>query len=153
MIRFLAVSAVLALAACGLDAPPPQSAPVASVPGSAPQVATNARRSANGRGAVLRVTKLDQMARSHAQDLVRNNRFSHAGTDGSDLIDRADRVGYRYCFIAENIAKGQPDLESVMTSWMNSPGHRRNMLDPRATELGFAQAGDIWVMVLGSSNC
>lgn len=153
MIRIFAVLLVIFMTGCGTDFAQKPFDTVEVSSGTAPQTATNAQRAANGRGPVMRVATLDAMARAHAEDLQRNNLFSHRGSDGSGLGLRAGRVGYRFCFIAENIAKGQFNLNDVMAGWMASPGHRRNLLDSRATQLGFAQAGNVWVMVLGAPGC
>lgn len=63
-------------------------------------------------------------------------------------------VGYGYCRLAENIAKGQRSLAEVMRSWANSPGHRRNMTLRDVTEAALVRTSDdVWVMVLGLPGC
>ena len=80
--------------------------------------------------------------------------FSHAGSDGSDIGARLDRIGYGWCAAAENIAKGHSSVTEVLDGWRASPGHRRNMLNREVTEMGLAQAaGNHWVMVLGRPGC
>lgn len=103
----------------------------------------------------LRVNvNLERVAELHGRDMVRNRFFSHSGSDGSDIGDRALRVGYRYCVIAENIAQGHRSARDVAKGWMKSPGHRRNMLDRSVTEIGVTRGqGNTWVMVLGSQSC
>lgn len=103
----------------------------------------------------LRVsTNLERVAELHGRDMIRNRFFSHAGSDGSDIGDRALRAGYRYCVIAENIAQGHRSARDVAKGWMKSPGHRRNMLDSSVTEIGVTRGqGNTWVMVLGSRSC
>jgi uncharacterized protein YkwD len=56
--------------------------------------------------------------------------------------------GYQACVVAENIARGQGDIRSVMADWMTSPGHRANILNPQVTQYGFAGAGSVWVLVV-----
>lgn len=97
---------------------------------------------------------LERAARRHARDMARKGFFDHAGSDGSDVMERARRAGYDACMVAENIAKGQRSLEEVMTDWMASPGHRRNMLRGGVTEYGLVRGDDdIWVLVLGRDGC
>jgi uncharacterized protein YkwD len=61
---------------------------------------------------------------------------------------RVRRAGYQACLVAENIARGQSDIRSVLADWMTSPGHRSNILNPQVTQYGFAGAGSVWVLVL-----
>ncbi|MFZ5962915.1 CAP domain-containing protein [Thalassococcus sp. BH17M4-6] len=112
----------------------------------------NGFRAGQGRAALQMSAKLQQMAQNHADDMARQNYFSHRGKDGSGLRQRARRVGYKHCKLAENIAMGQTSVDEVMNAWAGSTGHRRNMLLRRVKEFGLARApGDIWVMVLGRS--
>ena len=79
--------------------------------------------------------------------------MSHTGSDGSNPGDRIARAGYRFSAWAENVAMGYPDAASVMDGWMNSPGHRANILSGNVTEIGvgLAYAADgapYWTMVL-----
>ncbi|MEO9516283.1 MAG: CAP domain-containing protein [Paracoccaceae bacterium] len=113
--------------------------------------AVNAERSARGLAALTWDVELEQAAAWHAQDLHRTGRFSHDGSDGSNVLDRVTRSGFRACFAAENIAKGQPSLPSVMDSWMQSKGHQRNILSKRAKSVAVVLGKDnIWVMVLAA---
>ncbi|PIE12313.1 MAG: serine protease [Rhodobacterales bacterium] len=114
----------------------------------------NAFRGEQGMAHVSASRKLERVAEKHGADMARNGFFSHQGSDGSSISDRALRGGYRYCVIAENIAKGQRSLQQVMREWVNSPGHRRNMLLKRVSEAAVTRGpGDIWVMVLGHAGC
>jgi uncharacterized protein YkwD len=97
---------------------------------------------------------LERAARSHAEDMARNDFFSHTGSDGSEVSDRVSAAGYRWCIVAENIAKGQIDLIEVMQAWADSPGHRRNMLSAEVTQFAVARGPDfLWVMVLAAPGC
>lgn len=114
----------------------------------------NTLRADVGQGALTYSTHLEALAQTHANDMSSKGFFSHTGSDGSQLGDRARRAGYGFCFVAENIAKGQRSASEAMDGWIESRGHLRNMLDHRATEMGLAQApGAIWVMVLGRPGC
>lgn len=113
--------------------------------------AINDTRAAHGLAKLDWHAALETAARRHAQDLVRSNRFSHAGLDGSDVLARVTMAGFRACFAAENIAKGQSSLVEVMESWMGSRGHRRNILSKRAKFVSLVRAkDDVWVMVLAA---
>ena len=58
----------------------------------------------------------------------------------STLQDRASYVGYNYSWLGENIAEGFPDATTVMTGWMNSPGHKANILETNFTDIGVVVA-------------
>ncbi|MEN8919351.1 MAG: CAP domain-containing protein [Octadecabacter sp.] len=148
--RNLMLLAVLVLAACQ---PTPPSAPTltmtqASLPSNGMAAMINQQRAANGLGPITENGRLSQAARAHAQDMVTNDYFSHRGLDGSDLSTRARAAGYN-CVAAENIAWGQSSEGEVMTAWMNSAGHRRNILLGDAREFGIGRVNDHWVMLLG----
>jgi uncharacterized protein YkwD len=116
--------------------------------------AVNELRKTETRAPLSYSKALERIAEGHAEDMAKKDYFSHTGSDGSGIGDRARRAGYGYCFIAENIAKGQRSLDAVMEGWTRSEGHRRNMVDRKATEMGLARAeGNIWVMVLGAPGC
>ncbi|MEM9435095.1 MAG: CAP domain-containing protein [Pseudomonadota bacterium] len=118
-----------------------------------PAALINAYRSAKGRVDVRPNDTLSRIAARHATDLARTGRLSHTGSDGSSLGDRALRGGYRYCYVAENVAQGFRDINQVMAGWMQSPGHRRNMLARDAKEFGLSRVDNHWVLVLGRSGC
>jgi uncharacterized protein YkwD len=114
----------------------------------------NGLRAEQGISGVVPSEILEEIAMAHAMDMAENGFFSHTGSDGSSIGDRARAAGYGYCAIAENIAKGQKSLTEVMSSWAASRGHRRNMLNRNVTEYGLVRApGHIWVMVLGAQGC
>ncbi|MGB3200222.1 MAG: CAP domain-containing protein [Nodosilinea sp.] len=84
--------------------------------------------------------KLATAAQRHSQDMATSRRMSHTGSDGSTMRSRIDATQYAWSTIGENVAMGQPTAAAVMTAWMNSPGHRQNILNPAFTELGVGQA-------------
>ena len=128
---------------------PPRSKQVSTAGGALQSV--NAERRRRGLPALRWDGKLARAASGHAADMATNRYFSHKGRDGSALGDRLKRSGFVACFGAENIAVGQTSVEQVMREWMQSRGHRRNILDRRAEAVGVARAdGDYWVMVLGA---
>lgn len=114
----------------------------------------NTFRAEQGRGPLRLSNSLQKVAAAHARDMARKGYFGHTGSDGSTVGDRARRAGYDFCFIAENIAKGQGDVQAVLTGWAGSKGHRRNMLSREAKSFALIEApGRIWVMVLGRDGC
>src|SRR5262249_27305309 len=89
--------------------------------------------------------KLVKAARQHSADMADNKYFSHTGLDKSTPGTRIDQAGYDADKgWAENIAYGYPTPEAVMTGWMNSAGHRQNILDCglKALGVGVARAAD-----------
>lgn len=116
--------------------------------------AINAYRTAKGRAPVAYSRQLEAAALRHARDMARNNFVSHRGSDGSFITHRARAQGYRFCYLAENLAQGQANLNAVMSDWANSAGHRKNMLSRKATEFALVRVdGDFWVMMLGRPGC
>ncbi|MBW4707529.1 CAP domain-containing protein [Roseobacter sp. YSTF-M11] len=116
--------------------------------------ALNSFRAANNRAALSYSDLLETAALRHARDMAAWEFFDHRGSDGSDVAQRVSRTGYRWCVVAENIAKGQATLQEVMSGWANSRGHRRNMLSREVTEFALVEApGRIWVMVLAAPGC
>jgi uncharacterized protein YkwD len=100
---------------------------------------TNNQRVANGCGALRTDSRLTAAARAHSADMVTNNMFSHTGTDGSDFVARETRAGYSAAS-AENIAWGYPTAQAVVDGWMNSPGHRANILNCGSVAVGVGVA-------------
>ena len=78
------------------------------------------------------------VARAHSADMRDRGYFDHVDPEGLDPFDRAEQAGLTA--LAENIAVGQPDPAAVMADWMNSPGHRANILDCSLTHLGVGVA-------------
>lgn len=99
--------------------------------------------------------RLNAAARLHTEDMVRRGFFSHENPDGRQVWDRALAAGYRYRRVAENIATDQRGAVEVVDGWMNSPGHRRNILDGELTQIGVGHAlggshGITWTQVFGT---
>ena len=91
---------------------------------------------------------LQAAAQAHAEYLSQTGGLGHVGPDGSSAQTRAERAGYRACVIAENVARGQPDVATVMADWMNSSGHRANILNAQVTQYGLGRSGSVWVLKL-----
>jgi uncharacterized protein YkwD len=90
-------------------------------------------------------------ARVHSLDMLEREFFDHVNPDGETPFDRMARAGYAYTAAAENIAQGQISADEVMSSWMSSPGHCRNIMDPHFTEIGVGVAdGAHWTQTFGT---
>lgn len=92
----------------------------------------------------------------HSRDMAKNGTSGHAGSDGSQSSDRAERQGYEYALIAENVAAGQKSWDEVFKAWQDSPGHNKNLLLKDATEFGISliyepDTGYVtyWTMLMG----
>jgi uncharacterized protein YkwD len=93
--------------------------------------------------------QLYSAAQNHTVDMVNQRKMSHTGSDGSNVGTRVKRSGYQYSSIAENVAQGQRSPSQVVNSWMDSPGHRQNILNPNYTEIGVGYANNYWTQVFG----
>ncbi|MCF2870001.1 CAP domain-containing protein [Octadecabacter sp. G9-8] len=140
--------AVLALSACQPAVETSTNAVPVVVPQGQIGALLNSERAAQGLGALSEDVNLSRAAQAHAQDMVTQGYFSHEGRNGSSFVQRAQAAGYP-CVAAENIANGQLSEAAVMTGWMNSSGHRRNILLPDATEFGIGRVNNMWVLMLG----
>ncbi|MFE1318362.1 CAP domain-containing protein [Kitasatospora phosalacinea] len=96
----------------------------------------NSERAKAGCGPLAANAKLATAALRHSEDMAARNFFDHTNPDGAGPQQRIDAVGYAWSGWGENIARGQKDAVAVMDSWMNSSGHRANILNCKFTELG-----------------
>jgi uncharacterized protein YkwD len=112
----------------------------AATGGAEAQVLTlvNAQRAAVGCGAVAADEGLAAVARAHSEDMRDGAFFAHVNLDGLDPFDRAAQADLTAR--AENIAQGQQDANAVMKAWMQSSGHRANILNCGLTRLGVGVA-------------
>ncbi len=115
---------------------------------------TNEARRTNG-VAPLRVNgQLTRIAEERARDMLKKQYFGHVAPDGGSYPDVARTVGYRYKCLSENIASGEfASNQSLIDGWMQSPGHRKNLLSTDVDEIGIAavrgslKGEDTWVAV------
>ncbi len=97
----------------------------------------NQERQAQGLPALQVHASLQAAARAHSADMICNDFFSHTGSDGSQPWDRATRYGYSWTWIGENLFMGTGISPStVVQGWMNSSGHRANILASEAVHIG-----------------
>ncbi|PSM40662.1 stress protein [Streptomyces dioscori] len=116
---------------------------------------TNAERAAAGLPPLAEDPLLTRAAQAHSADMVARAFYSHTAPDGSEPWDRAAAAGSPRRTIGENIACGQRSPAEVVRGWMDSPGHRANILKPAFTHLGvgFAgggPAGTYWTQLFGA---
>ncbi len=98
---------------------------------------------------------LAEAARVQANYLLKKKKLTHTGSNGSSVDSRVKKLGYNWRFVGENLAKGQETIDEVIKSWMLSPGHRKNILNPDYKEFGAAVVMDkdgqlIWAQVFGT---
>lgn len=97
---------------------------------------TNAERKKAGCGALRTNSALAKAAEAHASDMVNKHYFAHDSQDGRSPFDRMKAAGFKGGAMAENIAVGYTSPAAVVKGWMNSPGHRANILNCSYTMLG-----------------
>jgi len=115
----------------------------------------NAERAKAGCGNLSAHSKLTIAAQRHSEDQAAHRNMAHEGSDGSNVGTRVTRAGYTWRAVAENVAMGYRTPEAVMQGWMNSPGHRRNILNCtyRHLGVGVAEGGGslYWTQVFAAS--
>ncbi|MGY1703238.1 CAP domain-containing protein [Geodermatophilus sp. SYSU D00697] len=151
------------------EEPADEPAAARAEPAAAPRVAAAAPADPTAEGQVLALVNearadagcaplvadgaLAAVARAHSADMRDRDYFSHTTPEGLSPFDRADQAGVGHAR-AENIAYGQPDAAAVMEDWMNSSGHRANILDCELTTLGVGVAegpgGPWWTQLFGA---
>lgn len=148
-------------AAAPAPAAPAQPAAPAPEPAAAPSPAAgmsaegaevlrlvNVQRVQAGCAELRADPQLTAAAQLHSEDMSANNYMSHTSLDGRSAADRATAQGYT-SFSGENVAKGYRSAASVMEGWMNSPGHRANILSCSSVAIGVGVSGDAWTQVFG----
>ncbi|MFJ2828180.1 CAP domain-containing protein [Streptomyces sp. NPDC087263] len=116
---------------------------------------TNAERTATGLRPLAVDLLLTNAAQAHSDDMVARAFYSHTSPDGTQPWDRAAAAGSTRRSIGENIACGQRSPAEVVLGWMNSPGHRANILKPAFTHIGIGLAGGgrmgtYWTQLFGA---
>ncbi|GHU44957.1 hypothetical protein FACS1894111_12940 [Clostridia bacterium] len=125
-------------------APTPDPTPAPPAPTPAPEdpksliaqvvVLVNKERAANGLSPLTVDTNIESASAVRAEEISRL--FDHKRPDGRSCFTALDEAGVRYSGAGENIAAGQRTPEAVMKSWMDSPGHRANILNSNFTRIG-----------------
>jgi len=117
----------------------------------------NQERGKEGFPPLAEQSQLTQAARLHSQDMGCNQFFSHVSPTAGDVTTRVSAQGYSFSAIGENIAAGQTTPASVVQAWMNSTGHRANILNGSYTQIGVGyaylggeNAGVFWTLLVGA---
>jgi uncharacterized protein YkwD len=117
----------------------------------------NQERASRGLGTLAEQSQLTSAARAHSADMACNDYFSHTALDGSSPFDRMARAGYVFSAAAENLAAGHGSPQAVVDGWLDSEGHRQNMLNPDYVHVGVGYAlypaseyGSYWTAKFGA---
>jgi uncharacterized YkwD family protein len=110
---------------------------------------TNAQRAKNGLPALQHDTKLSGVAQKKSLDMAQNNYFSHTSPTYGSPFDMMRDFGVTYRSAGENIAQGQRTPQEVVNAWMNSAGHRQNILSTKFTHIGvgYEKSGNHWTQM------
>ncbi|EDU36798.1 CAP domain-containing protein [Clostridium sporogenes] len=121
---------------------PSATKPDSSVAALEKEVVTlvNAERAKAGLPALKANAELSNVARLKSQDMIDKNYFSHTSPTYGSPFDMMKKFGIKYSAAGENIASGYPTAKAVVDGWMNSPGHRANILSKSFTEIGVGLA-------------
>ncbi|WP_107064566.1 sigma-70 family RNA polymerase sigma factor [Streptomyces sp. NRRL S-118] len=116
----------------------------------------NAERAKSGCGPVRQNSRLDTAAQRHSADMDARDFFDHTNPDGEGPGERVTAAGYEWSTYGENIARGQQTPDQVMDAWMNSSGHRANILNCSFKEIGIGiheqAGGPWWTQVFGAQR-
>lgn len=124
---------------------------------------TNKQRVQSGLEPLTVNSQLTAAAQNHTNNMALDDFFSHTGINGSSMSDRIRSQGYDFSYAAENIGAGYENPQAAIEGWMNSSGHRENLLNPNVTEIGVGyyllenDPGQVtynhyWTQVFGSSE-
>lgn len=115
---------------------------------------TNKKREKNGVASLLGNVVLEEIAQRKLDNMFEKEYFAHTSPSGVGVDNIAEEMGYDFLLIGDNLAKGNyRDDEEVVEAWMDSKGHRRNILDERYEEIGVAvekgsyQGREVWIAV------
>lgn len=109
----------------------------------------NVERTKNGLSPLTHDWELSRVARYKSQDMKDNNYFSHTSPKYGSPFDMMKSFGISYTSAGENIAKGQTTPKQVVNAWMNSQGHRANILNKSYTHIGvgYVKSGNYWTQM------
>ncbi len=115
---------------------------------------TNAERKVAGLAPLKANPKLFEAARGHSANMAKQNKLDHK-LDDKFAADRVKATGYRFAKCGENVAWNSPTPAEVVKLWMNSPGHKENLLRKDFTEIGIGVATNskgerYWTQVFGT---
>jgi uncharacterized protein YkwD len=108
----------------------------------------NKFRAQNGLAALRLDDRLNQAAQLHSNDMAAHNTMSHNCQNGTTPSQRITNAGYSWHAIAENVATGQTTAQQVVQAWINSAGHRANMLKTDIKDVGIGFNHNYWTLDL-----
>ncbi|WP_279477657.1 CAP domain-containing protein [Aureimonas sp. SK2] len=156
--RLQGTAALLAtwlLGACATQVPAARTADI-SIDRGHGLALVNAFRSEHGLKPLTVDDRLMQAAAAQSEAMARRDKMDHMVAGA--LPGRVESAGYRWGTTAENIARGYKDYDEAMVGWINSPSHRKNLLNPDVTQIGFAGARTpgnprpYWAQILASPS-
>lgn len=157
--RYAAILVALVLATCDSTSPLDVLGECTDNPRQAVLDLVNDARVEEGLDPLVMDLRLALSAQAHSEDMTRNNFMSHTGSNGSSPGDRITEAGYPAASWSENVAAGQPTAEAVVNAWMNSSGHRANILRAASEHVGIGYDyeagttyGHYWTMNFGATN-
>lgn len=95
---------------------------------------------------------LELAAAKHSKDMAENKYFSHTSPGGVTPQMRIQAAGYTYSWSGENIASGPSKEAAVISAWLKSEGHCKNIMSANYTEMGVGRANAIWTQVFGAPS-
>ncbi len=107
----------------------------------------NQERAKHGLRALSHRADLKNVAHKKAEDMINSNYFSHTSPNYGSPFQMMKTFGISYTSAGENIAKGQKTPQEVMNAWMNSPGHRANILKADFDTIGVGFYHGAWVQM------
>jgi uncharacterized YkwD family protein len=107
----------------------------------------NQQRAKAGLKSLTHRADVKNVAQKKAQDMINSNYFSHTSPNYGSPFDMLKTFGISYSYAGENIAKGQKTPQEVMNAWMNSSGHRANILKPEYDAIGVGYYHGAWVQM------
>jgi len=115
---------------------------------------TNLQRAKAGLPSLKENSKLNVSAKAKAEDMISRQYFEHESPTGERVSDLVGISGYKYIILGENLAMGNfADDQDLVQAWMDSPGHRENILNPNYQEIGVSavkgmfEGKEIWMAV------
>jgi hypothetical protein len=144
LIAFALIIALIGLVLAAMSLIRPSETPVAglsaAVRASNVYALSNKERSSEGVMQLSLNPLLMRAAQLKAEDMGKEAYYAHVSPDGETPMHWLDMVGYQYQYVGENLTANIMDEEDVVSAWMGSPGHRRNLLDPKFTHVGIGVA-------------
>ncbi|MGV2621076.1 CAP domain-containing protein [Halobacillus sp. ACCC02827] len=110
---------------------------------------TNEAREKQGLQPLKNSNEVEEVAQDKSEDMAENNYFSHTSPKYGSPFEMLKEYGVDYRKASENIAAGQSTPDEVVKGWLNSPGHRKNIMDKNMTHVGvgFSEDGNQWVQM------